>query len=69
VASIGRPEGIDRRLFLRIRNDRHIATMWYGTDGAAWTKYDHGMELSGYHHRAREPELAEREAGLFRLCS
>ncbi len=56
------PEGIDRRLHLRIRNDRHIVTMWYSPDGVTWTKYDRGMELSGYHHNVAYEFLSLRPA-------
>ncbi|MEG3177863.1 family 43 glycosylhydrolase [Sphingomonas sp. RB3P16] len=42
------------RLRLRVTNDRHIVT--YDTsrdDGRSWTRFDRGMEVSGYHHNVR----------------
>ena len=38
------------RLWLRIRNDRHVVTLHTSRDGRAWTKFDVQMEVSGYHH-------------------
>ena len=58
----GRPEGIDRRLFLRLRNDRHIVTMDYSPDGLTWRRYDHGFEVSGYHHNVAYEFLSLRPA-------
>jgi beta-xylosidase len=46
----GKLPGVDRRLFIRIRNDRHIVTIHYSLDGQTWTRYDRVMEVSGYHH-------------------
>jgi len=58
----GKPAEVDRRLWIRIRNDRHIVTMWYSLDGQTWTKYDRGMELSGYHHNVAYEFLSLRPA-------
>lgn len=44
------PDGHGRRLFIRIRNDRHIVTIHTSVDGAGWQKYPVQMEVSGYHH-------------------
>jgi beta-xylosidase len=57
-----KPEGIGQRLHIRIRNDRHIVTMHYSPDGRTWTKYDRGMELSGYHHNVAYEFLSLRPA-------
>jgi beta-xylosidase len=38
---------------LRVRNDRHIVSFHTSTDGANWTRFDRGMEVSGYHHNVR----------------
>lgn len=45
-----KPAGAGQRLRIRLRNDRHILTMYYSVDGERWERYDRGMELSGYHH-------------------
>jgi beta-xylosidase len=46
----GRLDGVDRRLHIRIRNDRHILSIHYSLDGRTWQRYDRVMEVSGYHH-------------------
>jgi beta-xylosidase len=38
---------------MRVRNDRHIVTFDTSDDGRHWTRYDRGMEVSGYHHNVR----------------
>ena len=53
---------MDRRLHIRIRNDRHIVTMHYSVDGAHWIRYDRGMEVSGYHHNVAYEFLSLRPA-------
>jgi len=58
----GKPAEIHRRLFIRIRNDRHIVTIHYSVDGTVWRKYDRGMELSGYHHNVAYEFLSLRPA-------
>lgn len=37
-----------RAMHLRIVNDRHIVTMYYGTDGRTWTRHGLRQEVSGY---------------------
>jgi len=58
----GKPGGVGRHLFIRIRNDRHIVTMQYSVDGRTWRRYDRGMELSGYHHNVAYEFLSLRPA-------
>ena len=58
----GKLPGVDRRLFIRIRNDRHIVTIHYSVDGENWTKYDRVMEVSGYHHNVAYEFLSLRPA-------
>ncbi|OYY91024.1 MAG: xylan 1,4-beta-xylosidase [Sphingomonas sp. 28-66-16] len=39
---------------IRVTNDRHIVTYdTSGDDGRTWTRFDRGMEVSGYHHNVR----------------
>jgi beta-xylosidase len=52
------PQG--RRLFMRIRNDRHIVTIYSSPDGVRWTKFDVQMETSGYHHNVAYDFLSLR---------
>jgi xylan 1,4-beta-xylosidase len=59
-----KPAGAGRRLWLRVRNDRHIVTFHYGDDGKSWTKFDVQMEVSGYHHNVAGDFLSLRP-GLF----
>lgn len=50
------------RLWIRMRNDRHIITFHTSRDGRAWTKFDRQMEVSGYHHNVRGGFMALRPA-------
>jgi beta-xylosidase len=47
------PNTLGRRMWLRVRNDRHIVTHFTSPDGKTWTKLDRQMEVSGYHHNVR----------------
>jgi beta-xylosidase len=42
-----------RRLWMRLRNRRHIVSYWLSADSRTWTRFDRGMEVSGYHHNVR----------------
>ncbi|MEG3150048.1 family 43 glycosylhydrolase [Sphingomonas sp. ZT3P38] len=43
-----------RRLRMRIANKRHIVAIHTSGDGGrTWTRFDRGMEVSGYHHNVR----------------
>ena len=57
-----KPEGIGRRLRMRITNDRHIVTIHYSVDGRQWTRYGVQMEVSGYHHNVAGDFLSLRPA-------
>jgi beta-xylosidase/lysophospholipase L1-like esterase len=57
-----KPEEVANRLHLRLRNDRHIMTIDYSVDGRTWTRYDRGMEVSGYHHNVGYDFLSLRPA-------
>jgi beta-xylosidase len=50
------------KLWLRVRNDRHIVTFHSSIDGKAWTKFDVQMEVSGYHHNVAGDFLSLRPA-------
>jgi len=50
----GRPNNpYGTKMKMRLRNDRHIISFHTSADGAAWTRFDRGMEVSGYHHNVR----------------
>jgi beta-xylosidase len=59
-----KPAGVDRRLFIRFENNRHIVTFHTSPDGKTWTKYDTQMEISGYHHNTAYDFLSVRP-GLY----
>lgn len=43
-----------RKMRMRVTNDRHIVTYDTSSDGGrTWTRFDRGMEVSGYHHNVR----------------
>ena len=54
-AERGRPANPHgRRMRIRVTNDRHIVTFdTSGDGGRTWTRFDRGMEVSGYHHNVR----------------
>ncbi|MBW8812683.1 MAG: family 43 glycosylhydrolase [Caulobacterales bacterium] len=51
----GRPANPNgARMLMRLRNDRHIVSFHLSGDGGrTWTRFDRGMEVSGYHHNVR----------------
>lgn len=57
-----KPAELDRRIFIRMRNDRHIVTFHTSPDGQEWTKFEAGMEVSGYHHNVAYGFLSLRPA-------
>jgi xylan 1,4-beta-xylosidase len=59
-----KPKGIDRRLFIRFENNRHIVTFHTSPDSVTWTKYEPQMEISGYHHNTAYDFLSVRP-GLY----
>lgn len=56
------PAGHAGRLFIRLRNDRHIVTIHTSRDGKSWDKYGVQMEVSGYHHNTDGDFLSLRPA-------
>ena len=44
---------LGRRLWMRVRNDRHLVSLFTSPDRMAWKRFDRGMEVSGYHHNVR----------------
>lgn len=43
-----------RRMRMRVTNNRHIVSFHTSSDdGRTWTRFDRGMEVSGYHHNVR----------------
>ena len=41
------------RMKLKMRNRENIISYFYSKDGLNWTKFDRGMEVSGYNHNVR----------------
>ena len=54
----GLKPGKGGKLWLRVRNDRHIVTFHTSRDGRSWQKYPVQMEVSGYHHNVAGRFLA-----------
>ncbi|KRG69549.1 family 43 glycosylhydrolase [Pseudoxanthomonas dokdonensis] len=52
------PSSKGGRLWIRVRNDRHIVTFHTSRDGKTWSKYPVQMEVSGYHHNVAGKFLA-----------
>jgi xylan 1,4-beta-xylosidase len=57
-----KPAEIGRRVFIRMRNDRHIVTFQNSTDGKTWMRFESGIEVSGYHHNVAYGFLSLRPA-------
>ena len=57
-----KPPHLGNHLFMRLRNDRHIVTMFYSVDGTPWERYDRAIEVSGYHHNVAYDFLSLRPA-------
>ncbi len=53
-----------RTLHLKIVNDRHIVTFFYGTDGVHWVRHGVRSETSGYHANTVD-DLASLRPALF----
>jgi xylan 1,4-beta-xylosidase len=57
-----KPKHLGQRMWIRLRNDRHIVTLDYSADGKTWERYDRGIEVSGYHHNVAYDFLSLRPA-------
>jgi xylan 1,4-beta-xylosidase len=57
-----RPAGVSDRFCLRLRNDRHVVTVWHSADGETWTRHWMQFEVSGYHHNVAGGFLSLRPA-------
>lgn len=57
-----KPPHLGQRLWIRLRNDRHIVTLDYSADGRSWQRYDRAIEVSGYHHNVAYDFLSLRPA-------
>jgi xylan 1,4-beta-xylosidase len=56
-----------RSLHLKIRNDRHIVTLFYSIDGQNWTRHGVRGEVSGYHANTID-DLQGLKPALFAAC-
>jgi xylan 1,4-beta-xylosidase len=57
-----KPSHLGQRMWIRLRNDRHIVTLDYSADGKTWERYDRAIEVSGYHHNVAYDFLSLRPA-------
>ena len=57
-----KPSHLGQRMWIRLRNDRHIVTLDYSADGRKWERYDRAIEVSGYHHNVAYDFLSLRPA-------
>jgi xylan 1,4-beta-xylosidase len=55
---------LGRRMFIRMRNMRHIVRTHVSLDGKVWKRFERTFEVSGYHHNVRGGFLALRP-GIF----
>jgi xylan 1,4-beta-xylosidase len=54
--------GLGQTVHLRLRNDRHIVTIEFSTDGLRWERFGTAMEVSGYHHNVAGEFLSLKPA-------
>lgn len=57
-------QGTEEHFFLRIRNDKNVATTEKSLDGETWTTVESGVDVSGLHHNAFGGFFALRPAVL-----
>ena len=57
-----KPKHLGQRMWIRLRNDRHIVALDYSADGKQWERYDRAIEVSGYHHNVAYDFLSLRPA-------
>jgi len=57
-----KPTQLGRKVHLRVRNDRHIVSLYYSADGRMWETFDRRLEVSGYHHNVAYDFLSLRPA-------
>lgn len=62
TSSFDKPVGTGRHYYLRLRNNRHIVTVWHSADGQQWTRHWMQYEVSGYHHNVGGGFLSLRPA-------
>lgn len=57
-----KPARLSQRVSIRLRNEGNILTMFYSGDGKEWTRFDRGIDVSGYHHNVAYDFLSLRPA-------
>ena len=62
TATFGKPAGIGRRFFLRLRNADGVMTTWHSPDGRDWKRHWMQFEISCYHHNVAGAFLSLRPA-------
>ena len=57
-----KPPQLGQHLWLKLRNDQHVVTLFYSADGKTWERFDRAIEVSGYHHNVAYDFLSLRPA-------
>jgi beta-xylosidase/acetyl esterase/lipase len=57
-----KPPHLGQRVFIRLRNDRNVLTLFHSPDGQKWTRFDRGIDVAGYHHNVAYDFLSLRPA-------
>ena len=57
-----KPAHLTQRMWIRLRNDRHLVSVYYSSDGMTWERYDRGVDVAGYHHNVAYDFLSLRPA-------
>jgi beta-xylosidase len=64
ITTFPKPVAIGRHVFLRLRNNHHVVTLWHSPDGKQWTKHWMQIEVSGYNHNVADGFLSLRPSLL-----
>jgi xylan 1,4-beta-xylosidase len=53
---------LQRTMYLRLVNDRHIVSLYYSFDGEKWERFDSRLDVSGFNHNTAGDFLSLRPA-------
>jgi beta-xylosidase len=57
-----KPAPLGQHVWIRLRNDHHILSMFHSADGVTWRRFENALEVSGYHHNVAYDFLSLRPA-------
>lgn len=57
-----KPANLEKHIFIRLTNNRHVVAIQTSPDGVEWTRFPTSMEVSGYHHNVAYGFMSLRPA-------